>query len=382
MGNMTIRCPKCSHEQSDPVECAGCGLIFARYRQHQARRLEQEAAAAAGSGSATGLKLGGIALFMLVAAGLTYYLVRPAEEQSPPVPPVQQQSAVPAPPAAEEKPPLPATVAAGSEAVAERGSSIEEARNATVSIETPWGTGSGFFVNKNYIVTNRHVVEVEQETLAEARSKVETFRRLVELEKEKLEQLRQEIARLPEGPSRKQLALILETREGELARIMPQLEAGETQIAAMEKGIYASDIKIILADGREMTADFLQVSTRHDLALLALHTIDNPYLPRDPMGPMGRRLQQGEKVYTIGSPVGLRHTVTSGIFSGYRERPDDGSVLLQTDAAINPGNSGGPLIDEQGYVFGVNTMILKDTEGIGFAIPIGVVFEDFISLLR
>lgn len=379
MGKKTIRCPKCSHEQTDPVECAGCGLIFARYEQHQARRLEQEAAAAAGRGSATGLKVGGVVLLMLVTAGLTYYLVRPTEEQSPPVPPVQQQSAVPAPPTAEEKPPPPAKVAAGSEAVAERGSSIEEARNATVSIETPWGTGSGFFVNKNYIVTNRHVVEVDQAALAEARSKVETFRRLVELEQEKLEQLRQEIGRLPEGPSRKQLALILETREGELARILPQLEAGETQVAAMEKGIYPSDIKIILADGREMTADFLQVSTSHDLALLALHAIDNPYLPRDPTG---RRLQQGEKVYTIGSPVGLRHTVTSGIFSGYRERPDDGSVLLQTDAAINPGNSGGPLIDEQGYVFGVNTMILKDTEGIGFAIPIGVVFEDFISLLR
>ena len=42
MGKKTIRCPKCSHEQSDPVECAGCGLIFARYEQHQARRLEQE----------------------------------------------------------------------------------------------------------------------------------------------------------------------------------------------------------------------------------------------------------------------------------------------------------------------------------------------------
>lgn len=378
MGNTTIRCPKCSHEQTNTVECAACGLIFARYRQYQARRQEQEAAAAAGRGSGAGLKLAGIVLLMFATAGLTYYLVRPAgEKQALPVPPIEKQTAVPEPQVA-EKPPPP-TVAAGSATVVARGSSIEEAREATVSIETPWGTGSGFFVDTNYIVTNRHVVEVDQQALAETRSKVETIRRLVELEKEKLEQLRQEMRRLPEGPSRKQLALILGTREAELEKIMPQLEAGEAQVAAMEKGASASDIKIILADGREMTADFVQLSTRHDLALLALHTVDNPYLKRDPLD---RRLRQGEKVYTIGSPVGLRDTVTSGVFSGYRERTSDGSVMLQTDAAINPGNSGGPLIDEKGYVFGVNTMILKDTEGIGFAIPIGVVFEEFVSLLR
>jgi S1-C subfamily serine protease len=379
MGNTTIRCPKCSHEQTNTVECGACGLIFARYRQRLARQQDKEQAAA-GKGSATGLKLGGIVLLVLATAGLTYYLVRPAgEEPEPPAPPIRHHAAVPEQSVAEEKTPPPPTVAAGGEAVAARGSSIEEARNATVSLETPWGTGSGFFVTKNYIVTNRHVVEVDQQALAETRSKVETFRRLVELEQEKLEQLRQEMGRLPDGPSRQQLALILETREAELARIVPQLEAGEAQVAAMERGTSASDIKVILADGRELTADFVQLSTRHDLALLALHTVDNPYLRR---APLDRRLQQGEKVYTIGSPVGLRHTVTSGIFSGYRVRTDDGGVLLQTDAAINPGNSGGPLIDEKGYVFGVNTMILRDTEGIGFAIPIGVVFEEFISLLR
>ncbi len=84
-------------------------------------------------------------------------------------------------------------------------------------------------------------------------------------------------------------------------------------------------------------------------------------------------------MYTIGSPVGLRQTVTAGIFSGYRKREDNDQVYLQTDAAINPGNSGGPLIDEFGFVYGVNTMILRNTEGIGFAIPIETVFEEFGS---
>ncbi|BCL61343.1 hypothetical protein DGMP_20360 [Desulfomarina profundi] len=78
--------------------------------------------------------------------------------------------------------------------------------------------------------------------------------------------------------------------------------------------------------------------------------------------------------------MGLRHTVTSGVFSGYRKRKD-GQIFLQTDAAINPGNSGGPLIDENGFVYGVNTMILRGTEGIGFAIPIEKVYEEFSSSL-
>jgi len=69
--------------------------------------------------------------------------------------------------------------------------------------------------------------------------------------------------------------------------------------------------------------------------------------------------------------------VTSGVFSGYRRISDKNEVFLQTDAAINPGNSGGPLVDAHGNVFGVNTMIMNNTEGIGFAISIETVFEEF-----
>jgi S1-C subfamily serine protease len=385
MEKTTIRCPKCDHEQANTGECVTCGLIFARYQRHLERQKEKNAGPA-GSGDSSsagaGIKIAAVVLLMLVTAGVTYYLVKPGADG--PVQSVEtvQPRQVPAEqaPIAETRPaPAPVLPAVAQEVTVRKGSSIEEARNATVSIETPWGTGSGFFVNKHYVVTNRHVVEVDQQALAEVRSKVETVRELVELEKQKLQQLRDEMRKLSEGPTRKQLALILQAREGELAKVLPQLEEGEARLAAMEKGIHASDIKIVLSDGREFKADFLQVSSRHDLALLALHAVESPYLRRDPGD---RPLQEGEKVYTIGSPVGLRHTITSGIFSGYRERKSDGNVLLQTDAPINPGNSGGPLIDEKGYVFGVNTMIIRDTEGIGFAIPIATVYEDFMSMLR
>ncbi|MEN6473731.1 MAG: trypsin-like peptidase domain-containing protein, partial [Syntrophaceae bacterium] len=79
----------------------------------------------------------------------------------------------------------------------------------------------------------------------------------------------------------------------------------------------------------------------------------------------------------LGSPLGLSNTVTSGVFSAYRRKTDTDETYLQFDAAVNPGNSGGPLIDKEGNVLGVNTMGILQAEGLGFAIPIDVVFEDF-----
>ena len=183
---------------------------------------------------------------------------------------------------------------------------------------------------------------------------------------------------MPSGPSRSQLALIINAREKELQKVLPRHQQGEEKLARLEEDVQPSDIKIILADGSEHVANYLIVSDSHDLALMSLFSGEWAYIERPPET---LTLHQGDKVFTIGSPVGLRHTVTAGVFSGYRRQEEGGPTYLQTDAPINPGNSGGPLIDEYGYVRGVNTMILRDTEGIGFAIPIEEVFEEFSSAL-
>ena len=377
-----MRCPKCDHEQRDTNECEACGLIFSRYRVVQERKKEvaEKNAAVADRKSGTAVKFLQIIVLVTVVASATYYFApvkKGDQPQQPAVESVAVKQNTPAPQRVKTVESAQQTTVTSSTAVPRR-NGIELARKATVSIETPWGTGSGFFVNEYYIVTNRHVIELDQSKVAEFRKKIETARSLIDLEKQKLRDMRAELQKLAKGPSRSQLALIIEARQNELNKILPQQEEVEERLEQLERDLQPSDIKIILADDSKHVANYVLVSDKYDLALMSLFSGEYPFLSRPPAG---KKLQQGEKVYTVGSPVGLRHTVTAGVFSGYRKRDSDDQVFLQTDAAINPGNSGGPLIDEHGFVYGVNTMILRDTEGIGFAIPVEKVFEEFDSTL-
>lgn len=377
-----MRCPKCNHEQHNTVECDVCGVIFARYQKIQDRKKEAEALKEAGETKpGGGLKLLQVVILIVAVAATTYYFAAGNKSTSPSIQqPEEDTTAVKATSVQKEirvvKAPEPQTVSQQPTVV--QGNAIEQARNATVSIETPWGTGSGFFINKNYIVTNRHVVQFDEKKLAELRENVGKDRKFYQLEQEKIEQWKQQYKRLPQGPARSQLAMIIDQHEEELKKVLPMLLEKERRLQKVDRKIQPSDIKIILADGSSYAANYVLASPGYDLALMSLFSGDRAFIPKPPAG---SRLHQGDKIYAIGSPVGLRHTVTAGIFSGYREQGKDGRVYLQTDAAINPGNSGGPLIDENGYARGVATMILQNTEGIGFAIPIDKVYEEFNSSL-
>lgn len=369
-----IRCPKCSHEQTNPVECEACGLLFRKFEQVRERKKEEEPPRnpkPAGSGS----RIGTAVILVVLTAAVTYYFAggtRPATVVAP------------TPPAAEiaaENPgssPPPQTAGprqqSAERATAVIGSPIEQAKNGTVAIETPWGKGSGFFIGDTTIVTNKHVVAPDRSQVNEIRHKVETSRKLIALEREKIKDFRRRMQEMEDGPTRRQLALIIQESEKELARVLPAQEEGEARLKELERPMSTSDIKIFLSDGSEYTAQSSQVSATRDLALVSIYA-GTPTILKT--APPNSALQQGDKVFTIGNPVGLRNTVTAGIFSGYRQHKETGEVMLQTDAPINPGNSGGPLIDERGRVHGVNTMIIRDTQGIGFAIPIQVVFEEF-----
>jgi serine protease Do len=132
-----------------------------------------------------------------------------------------------------------------------------------------------------------------------------------------------------------------------------------------------------------LEAKLIGIHKESDLALLK---IDQKNLPTLELGST-RRVHQGQLVFAIGSPEGLQNTVTMGVVSsvGRQPDPDRAMVYIQTDAPINPGNSGGPLIDMDGYVLGINTLILSEgggSEGLGFAIPARIVRFVYRSLRK
>ncbi|MCX8091266.1 MAG: trypsin-like peptidase domain-containing protein [Verrucomicrobiae bacterium] len=104
-----------------------------------------------------------------------------------------------------------------------------------------------------------------------------------------------------------------------------------------------------------------------DLALLKVEDAGAPRFKSVVFG-SADAMAVGERVFAIGSPLGLERTVTEGILST-KTRPMQGVLYLQTTAQINPGNSGGPLFNLHGEVIGVTNMKIAFGEGLGFAIP-------------
>jgi serine protease Do len=131
---------------------------------------------------------------------------------------------------------------------------------------------------------------------------------------------------------------------------------------------------MLKSKGRILNARIVGVSKTIDLAVLKVEATGLPTLPFAYYD----HLHKGEVVLAFGSPEGLENSVTFGLVSSVLRQPDpdDPMVYIQTDAAINPGNSGGPLVDVEGEVVGIDTFIYTKSggnEGIGFAIPSGIV---------
>jgi len=126
---------------------------------------------------------------------------------------------------------------------------------------------------------------------------------------------------------------------------------------------------------REYVGKVIGNDPKSDIALLKLEGEHVNELKGAVLGDSDA-LQVGDYVVAIGEPFGLQATVTSGIISAKERALGPSSVysdFLQTDASINPGNSGGPLFNLRGEVIGVNTAIIGGANTIGFAIPIAVV---------
>lgn len=273
---------------------------------------------------------------------------------------------------------------------------IERATMSVVKIETPTGTGSGFFVSESgHIITNKHVIR-----------NIDTKKWLSD--KKKIEQ---KLVERKEYLAQKQLEI--DINESKLSDYRKKIDkASDTDKITMQKTYdyynkqhnktknsfiklndnYKKEIQnlsnlkreqkraestnkfnIILKDGTELEARLVKLSEKNDLALLQLtESYKTPFLRNK------THFTQAMDVYAIGSPLGFKDYVTKGIVMG-KERG-----YIVTDTQILPGNSGGPLITPEGNVVGVNTAVYTvegtiGAEVFGYAIPILVAEKEFLK---
>jgi len=161
--------------------------------------------------------------------------------------------------------------------------------------------------------------------------------------------------------------------------VFPQQGAGSGVIVSPDGYILtnnhvvegAQQIRVTLLSGKTYPGRVVGTDRFSDLAVIKVNASER--LPAAQLGRSGG-LRVGQMAVAIGNPFGLGHTVTVGVVSALnRSIQIPGLVvenLIQTDAAINPGNSGGALANSAGEVVGINTAIVQQAQGIGFAIPI------------
>lgn len=280
-------------------------------------------------------------------------------------------------------------------------STIEKTTLGVVTVKTTAGLGSGFFIsNDGYIVTNRHVIRPEkrkkvaydeQQQLNYLRNSIKTARHNVSVYSKRLKNMQPRLNQYKydyessdfqsEKAAAKEKYVNYKKRysdsETSLKRSRERLAKHKRNLARHEqkmsdlnrKLVFANTARrfdIVLKNGARLKADLVKISKEHDLALLKVNDKKTPVLSLS----KDKYLRQGERVYAFGSPRGDMDSVTSGIVTGLNQKH------IKIDAMISPGNSGGPLVNEQGDVVGVNTVLYTQT-GFGGAIPIRYVHESF-----
>jgi serine protease Do len=151
-------------------------------------------------------------------------------------------------------------------------------------------------------------------------------------------------------------------------------DARSVKVDLLQPDAAATGGSILRPRSQRLPARVVGVDRETDLAVLK---VEHDALPALELGD-SELLQQGQLVMAFGSPLGLENSASLGVVSAVARqlKPDDPMIYVQTDASVNPGNSGGPLVDAQGRMVGLNTMILTQSggnEGIGFAAPSNIV---------
>jgi S1-C subfamily serine protease len=278
---------------------------------------------------------------------------------------------------------------------------VETATLAVVTVKTPVGNGSGFFVSEDgLLVTNRHVVRPEEtgqwqkatRRLDDAREQFQAADASLQERAAMLARMREargqleEQLRLAGGERRRaeleaeraRLQRVYDARNREYRRVKGEVDAKRRNFEKVRSEVsrrgaattMATTFTLILKDQSKVQARLVALSERADLALLK---VDGYRTPRLELAGLSE-VSQGMPVYAVGSPLGMADALTAGVVT--RVRGDH----IVTDAKILPGNSGGPLITKDGRVIGINTLKLARTataDGFGLAIPVRVARNEF-----
>lgn len=242
---------------------------------------------------------------------------------------------------------------------------IERARLATFQLVRGGSSGTAFLVDRQcHAVTNRHVVDTNFAGSQGGGEERRALERRLSVLIRALEREKDAARRRCPDCFESDLDDLFAPQQLAIDRMREQIDLGGS-------GGGDGRLHAVLADGSEVAVMVVWQSDSLDAAVVRLQGSDCPFLESAP----DSNLEFGEKLFAVGNPLGLTHSVSSGVFSGYR---DVGSGrIIQTDTPINPGNSGGPLLLEDGRVVGINTMIAAGADGIGFAIPVSRVLAEW-----
>jgi len=148
-----------------------------------------------------------------------------------------------------------------------------------------------------------------------------------------------------------------------------------------------TELTVTFSNGNSYPATTIGSDVYSDLAVLSVQAPSEEFKPLEIAS--SSILEVGDPVIAIGSPFGLGGTMTTGIISQLGRTIEDSLAgnfpianIIQSSAPINPGNSGGPLLNYQGEIVGITTAIIKDSNGLGFAIPSNTILREIESLIK
>lgn len=360
-------CPRCGAPQDvpDAVECSSCGVIiekYKRYLEEENRLLKAKASAARRKAKQKTFSFENKPLMFglgFCALLLTSYLIVSDSEPDaltdhPPVETnLQDLDFNPRPKSVSSKKTV--NVAA---TPSDLQGAIQIAKSASVLVQSEYGIGTGFFFNDEcYILTNKHVVEPDSKLIAKLDNQLLRMKTRME---DNVKYMRK-----------------TKWDAGLYKQMKQDVKELEERIHKLKNGS-PDDLEVVTYDGSKHSVWHVRKSEENDLALLDISLSSCEHFNSRVAG----NISEGEKLYAIGNPSGLKFSVTSGIMSGLREDKQSGKRFIQTDTPINPGSSGGVLMDSKGAIVGINTFILTGTEGIGFAIPIETAIKEFEWYLK